>query len=272
MGMILDIIDAAFSYEREKTIFEGISFSVERGEILCILGPNGTGKSTLIKCLISVLPLQQGSIRLNGMEVKDLSRSEAAQQIAYVPQSHQIVFPFSVLDFVLMGRAPHLPLFATPGRSDRKIAWEALATVGIEHLADRAISEISGGELQLALIARALAQQPAVMVLDEPTSHLDFGNQIRVLQLIEHLSSSGLAVVMTSHFPDHCLFVRQKVAIMKDGRFIALGQSEEVLNPENLSAAYGIDVTVTYVKEAGRNACIPCAVQKKRDQPERTSL
>lgn len=255
--MILTVGDAAFSYDGTRTIFEGVSFSVGRGECLCILGPNGTGKSTLIKCLINVLPLDAGTIELNGKEITSLSRTEVAQQIAYVPQAHQIVFPFDVIDFVLMGRAPHLSFFASPGRADRKIAEEALVTVGIDHLARRPVSEISGGELQLALIARALAQQPAVMVLDEPTSHLDFGNQVRVLRLIERLAEEGIAVVMTSHFPDHSFIIPQHVAIMKDGGFIAVGPAEEVLTPGHLGTAYGIDVTITYVEEAGRMVCIP---------------
>ncbi|MBP2146426.1 iron complex transport system ATP-binding protein [Methanofollis sp. W23] len=255
--MILTVRDASFSYDGTRTIFEGVSFSVDRGECLCILGPNGTGKSTLIKCLINVLPLDVGTITLNDTEITSLSRTEVAQQIAYVPQAHQIVFPFDVIDFVLMGRAPHLSLFASPGRADQHIAEDALVTVGIDHLAHRPVSEISGGELQLALIARALAQQPAVMVLDEPTSHLDFGNQVRVLRLIERLAEEGIAVVMTSHFPDHSFIIPQNVAIMKDGGFIAVGPAKEVLTPGHLSKAYGIDVAISYVEEAGRMACIP---------------
>ncbi|TAJ43557.1 ABC transporter ATP-binding protein [Methanofollis fontis] len=262
--MILDVRDAAFSYDGTRMIFAGVSFSIGRGECLCILGPNGTGKSTLIKCLINVLPLNMGSITLGGEEIVTLPRTEVARQIAYVPQAHQIVFPFAVIDFVLMGRAPHLSLFATPGRADRQIAEEALVTVGIEHLAARPVSEISGGELQLALIARALAQQPAVMVLDEPTSHLDFGNQVRVLRLIERLADEGIAVIMTSHFPDHSFIISQNVAIMKDGGFIAVGPAEEVLTPEHLGAAYGIDVAITYVEEAGRRVCIPSIYRPPR--------
>lgn len=257
--MILTVRDAAFSYDGTHTIFEGVSFSINRGECLCILGPNGTGKSTLIKCLINVLPLGSGRIELGGEDITSLSGTGVARQIAYVPQGHQIVFPFAVIDFVLMGRAPHLPFFTTPGRKDRQIAEEALNTVGISHLVDRPISAISGGELQLALIARALTQQPAVMILDEPTSHLDFGNQVRVLRLIERLAGEGIAVIMTSHFPDHSFIIPQNVAIMKGGGFIALGPAEEVLTPGHLSETYGIDVAITYVEEAGRRVCIPSA-------------
>lgn len=262
--MILQVTDAAFSYDGRRFIFEGVSFSLEQGECLCILGPNGTGKSTLIKCLLNLLPLAQGSVRLGREEIADLSRAEIARKIAYVPQSHQIVFPFTVGELVLMGRTPHLPAFAGPGKSDSTVALEAMETVGIAHLADRPVSDISGGELQLALIARAVAQHPKVLVLDEPTSHLDFGNQIRVLQLIDRLAKGGIGVVMTSHFPDHSFVIRQTVAIMKGGNFIAVGPPEEVLTPKNLREAYGIDVAVPYVTEAGRQACVPSLTLKKK--------
>jgi iron complex transport system ATP-binding protein len=259
MGMILDVTDAAFSYDGERMIFEEISLSIGKGECLCILGPNGTGKSTLIKCLVNLMPLNQGNIRLNGADIAHLSRPEIATQIAYVPQGHQVVFPFSVEEYVLMGRSPHLSVFRSPGDDDRRIAGEALDTVGIRHLAARPVSEISGGELQLVLIARALAQQPAVMILDEPTSHLDFGNQVRVLRLIERLVDDGIAVVMSSHFPDHSFIIPQRVAIMKDRRFIAVGDADDVVTPDFLRQAYGIDVTVMHVEEVGRRICVPSA-------------
>lgn len=144
--MILEVIDAAFSYDGERRIFEDIELSIGAGECLCILGPNGTGKSTLIKCLVGLMELQSGDILLNGHDIGKLSRADIAKQIAYVPQGHQVVFPFSVLEYVLMGRSPHLSLFSSPGEEDRRIAGEALDTVGIQHLAERPVSEISGGE------------------------------------------------------------------------------------------------------------------------------
>lgn len=259
MGMILDVTNAAFTYDGGRMIFEDISFAIEKSECLCILGPNGTGKSTLIKCLVGLMPLAQGNILLNGQDIGRLSRADIAKQIAYVPQGHQVVFPFPVLEYVLMGRSPHLPLFSSPGEEDRRIAAEALDTVGITHLAHRPVSEISGGELQLVLIARALAQQPAVMILDEPTSHLDFGNQVRVLRLIERLAKDGIGVIMSSHFPDHSFIIPQRVAIMKDRRFIAVGDADDVVTPAILRQAYGIDVTVTHVEEVGRRICVPSA-------------
>ena len=257
--MILEVTDAAFSYDGERMIFEEISFAIGKGECLCILGPNGTGKSTLIKCLVNLMSLNTGRIRLNGADISGLTRPEIGTQIAYVPQGHQVVFPFSVEDYVLMGRSPHLSVFKSPGEEDRHIAAEALNTVGIRHLAARPVSEISGGELQLVLIARALAQQPSVMILDEPTSHLDFGNQVRVLRLIERLVAGGIAVVMSSHFPDHSFIIPQRVAIMKDKHFIAVGDADDVVTPAFLRQAYDIEVTVTHVEEVGRRICVPSA-------------
>ena len=262
--MILEVNNAVFSYDGERMIFEDISFAIGKNECLCILGPNGTGKSTLIKCLVGLMPLLHGSIHLNGHEIRKISRADIAKQIAYVPQGHQVVFPFPVLEYVLMGRSPHISLFSSPGEEDRRIAEEAINTVGISHLAKRPVSEISGGELQLVLIARALAQQPEVMILDEPTSHLDFGNQVRVLRLIEKLAHEGIAIIMSSHFPDHSFIIPQRVAIMKDCRFIAVGDADMVITPANLQHAYGIDVTVTHVEEVGRRICVPSACAREK--------
>ena len=261
--MILTVTDGAFSYDGERMIFENISLAIKKQECLCILGPNGTGKSTLIKCLVGLMPLHTGNILLNGRDIGALTRADIAKQIAYVPQGHQVVFPFPVQEYVLMGRSPHLSVFSSPGEEDRRIAQEAIDTVGIGHLAHRPVSEISGGELQLVLIARALAQQPAVMILDEPTSHLDFGNQVRVLRLIEKLAADGIGVIMSSHFPDHSFIIPQRVAIMKDQRFIAVGDADEVVTPAFLQQAYGIDVTVTHVEEVGRRICVPSATAAK---------
>lgn len=261
--MILEVTDAAFSYDGERMIFENISLTLKKQECLCILGPNGTGKSTLIKCLVGLMELQNGTILLNGNKIEELTKADIAKQIAYVPQGHQVVFPFTVQEYVLMGRSPHISVFSSPGEEDHRIAQEALNTVGITHLAKRPVSEISGGELQLVLIARALAQQPAVMILDEPTSHLDFGNQVRVLRLIERLAAGGIAVIMSSHFPDHSFIIPQQVAIMKDRRFIAVGDADAVVTAAILRQAYDIDVTVTHVEEVGRRICVPSACRRE---------
>lgn len=255
--MILEVNRAGFAYPGRQHVFSDISFSLAGREVLCILGPNGIGKSTLIRCLANLYLLCSGSIRLFGKEMAGLPQVEIAKKIGYVPQAHEIVFPFTVRDFILMGRAPHLTAFSSPGKEDCEIATEKMRLVGIEKIAGKPVNEISGGEYQLAMIARALTQEPAVLLLDEPTSHLDFGNQIRVLEIIDRLADRGLSVVMSSHFPDHAFLASNSVAIMKNGTFMAYGIAEEVVTEENLKQTYGVDVSIAYNHHVARHICVP---------------
>jgi iron complex transport system ATP-binding protein len=260
MSKILEINNAEFSYNGKEKIFEGINLSIENKDVLCILGPNGTGKSTLIKCINGLLKLNSGNIFLNNKDIYSMDNVDLAKIIGYIPQSHSSTFAFSVFDVVLMGRAPHLSLTSSPGEKDFKIADKALESLNISHLKDKTYTEISGGEMQLVLLARVLAQQPQVLLLDEPTSHLDFGNQIRTLEVINRLSESGLSVIMTSHYPDHAFLSSNKVAIMNKGSIMAMGSPEDVITEENMRDAYGIDVKVMDVDET-RKACIPMQIK-----------
>jgi iron complex transport system ATP-binding protein len=265
---MLEVENLSFSYESEKVVFSDISFRLHPGNIFTILGPNGTGKSTLIKCLVGILPPDAGTMRLSGDMITDVSPIDQAKMMAYVPQTHHIIFPFSVLDYVLMGRSPHLTVFGQPGSSDYILAMKALRQVGMVHLIDRCISEISGGELQLVSIARALAQTPSVLILDEPTSHLDFGNQFRILSIIEQLAKDGLSVIMSSHFPDHAFLISHTVAVMQGGRFIGIGSSDEVITRDLMYQAYGVEVAICDVSECGRTVCLPVKnFHQKQDIP-----
>lgn len=255
--MILKVSDAGFAYPGGARIFSDISFSLADREVLCILGPNGIGKSTLIRCLANLYGLCSGSIRLFGKEMSGLQRVEIAKRIGYVPQAHEIVFPFTVRDFVLMGRAPHLAAFSSPGSDDHRLADEKIDLVGISQIADKTVNEISGGEFQLAMIARALTQEPAILLLDEPTSHLDFGNQIKILEIIGQLADSGISVIMSSHFPDHAFLTSNRVAIMQYGSFMAYGAAEDVVTEENLKRTYGVDVSINYSHDVARHVCVP---------------
>jgi len=256
---VLKVEGAEFYYDKShKSGFRDVSFSLNPGEVLCILGPNACGKTTLLKCLLGLLKLDKGSVWLDGKDIGHMERREIAKAVGYVPQLHQPAFPFSVLDAVLVGRAPHLNFLESPGKEDEEIAEMAINAMGIAELKSRPYTQLSGGEIQLVIFARVLAQQPALLLLDEPTSHLDFGNQIRVLQLVEELASAGLPIIMTSHFPDHAFLASSKVAIMKNNEFIAIGSPEQVITEDNMEKIYGIRVSIVDVGgPVGRKICVP---------------
>jgi iron complex transport system ATP-binding protein len=258
MAMTLDIRDAVCGYG-DRDVISGISFSVTQGEILCLLGPNGVGKTTLFKTLLGFLRLRGGSIRIDGVDVSLLDRRAFARLVAYVPQSHVPPFPFTVRDVVVMGRTAHLGAFASPSAEDRNIADEAMESLGISFLRDRVYTEISGGERQMALIARAIAQRPAFLVMDEPTSNLDFGNQMRVLREIRALAGRDLGVVMTSHVPNHAFLCSTRVVLMGT-RGVTSGVPEAVITEASMRDVYDVDVrmTETSLSNGSRlKACVP---------------
>lgn len=248
--------DLAFGYGT-RVVGSGVSFALEPGEVLCLLGPNGGGKTTLFKTLLGLLPAKAGRVVYDGEDVARWSRARLARTIAYVPQAHAAFFPFTVREVVLMGRASRLKAFASPGRADRAVADAALATLGIAHLAERIYTEISGGERQLALIARALAGEPRLLVMDEPTASLDFGNQARVLERVRRLSETGISVVLSTHDPDHAFLCADRVALLHGGRLVALGAPEATITRENLRLLYGVEVAVVPLPEHGRSVCTP---------------
>jgi iron complex transport system ATP-binding protein len=252
--------DLAFSYSHDLTsaVFRDVSFSIQSGNIFCLLGPNGTGKSTLLKCLAGILRAQQGRVLFGDKDLLSFKLQEIAQTIGYVPQGLTSAFPFRIKDIVVMGRAPHLSILASPSSNDMELAFEAMKAVGILHLADRGCNSVSGGEWQLALIARALVQEPRIMILDEPTSHLDMGNQMKILQTVKQLAAEGMTVIMASHFPDHAFLVANLVAILNNGRICQIGKPDDVITEENLKAAYGTDVRVVREgKVVERKVCFP---------------
>ena len=260
---LFEVKNISFEYEMEEIISD-ISFSIDKGDVLCILGPNGTGKTTLIKCLNGLHDIKSGEILINGKNMNKLSFKQISKHIGYIPQSHIPSFPFKVFDVVLMGRAPYLNLTDSPSNEDEKIAIECLETLGISYLKDKEYTNLSGGERQLVFLARVLCQKPDILILDEPTSHLDFGNQIKFLEIIENLAKKGLAVIMSSHFPDHAFLSSNKVAILKDKNFIDFGNPEMVITEENLKEAYSIDVKIIELDDE-RKICIPSRTNLKLD-------
>ncbi len=239
-----------------KRVGRDVDLAVRAGEVLCLLGPNGSGKTTLFKTMLGLLAPQAGEVRLDGAAMGELSRAQIARRVAYVPQAHAAHFPFRVLDMVVMGRTAHLGLFAAPTREDRGRALDALAALGIAELAEAEYTRISGGQRQLALIARALAQDAPAIVMDEPTASLDFGNQVVVLSEVKRLAEQGLAVLLSTHDPDHAFSVGHRVALLDGGRLIAQGVPAEVLTPERLRAVYGVSVVVERLSQ-GQTVCAP---------------
>ncbi|MDR2829670.1 MAG: ABC transporter ATP-binding protein [Methanobrevibacter sp.] len=249
-----EMINGKGSYSK-KIIFENISFKIEKGDIFTVLGPNGIGKTTLLKSILGIKSLDKGEILINGENLTNLSYKDISKVMAYVPQVHSYTFPFKVIDVVLMGRSPHINMIDTPEENDVKIAERSLKQMGIHHLKDKEYSYLSGGEIQLVFLARALTQEANILVLDEPTSHLDFGNQIRFLKTIDKLSKDNLAIIMTSHYPDHCFISSDKVAIMQNKKFIDIGTPDDVVIPENLKLAYDLDINVIKL-DNGRKICV----------------
>ncbi len=249
----------AFGYPG-RTVGREASFSLTAGEVLCVLGPNGGGKTTLVRTLLGLLRPHGGRVTIDGNDLRDLSRRNVARRIGYVPQAHSGYFPFTVADVVLMGRTAHIGVFAVPSQEDRRIAGETLATLGIAHLRESIYTQISGGERQLVLIARALAQQAPLMIMDEPTASLDFGNQVRVLDGIRRLAASGIGILFSTHDPDHAFLCADRVAILHDGCIAAFGTPAETVTPANLRAAYGVQVSIHELTVASgglRQVCVP---------------
>ncbi len=257
--MKLCVSHAEYHYDSEKAHgFKDINFTLENAGIMTILGPNACGKTTLLKCIDGLLKLDQGSILINDKDMCLLSRVEIAKAIGFVPQFHEASFAFSVLDAVLVGRSPHIGLLDSPKKEDILIARQAIETLGISYLINTPYTQISGGEKQLVLLARILAQKPSLLLLDEPTSHLDFGNQIRLLTTMQKLAAGGMPIIMTSHFPDHAFLVSHKVALMKSGELIAVGTPEEIITEQNLEEVYKIRVKVMNVNVGvNRTICVP---------------
>lgn len=252
---MLQVDKLAFGFPG-RTIGRDVSFSLADGEVLCVLGPNGGGKTTLFRTLLGLLEKHSGSIAFQGSSLENLTRREIARRVGYVPQGHAAYFAFTVREFVLMGRTAHLGTFASPAGKDFAVADRALESLGIAHLAERPVTEISGGERQLALVARALAQEPRLLVLDEPTASLDFGNQIRVLERLAALAAAGIAILFSSHDPDHAFLCATRALLLAEGRVLEIGRPRDVIRPDTLERMYRVSVQVL-ATEGGMHTCLP---------------
>lgn len=255
MMALIDMQQLSFSYRRRE-VLAGIDFSVSEGSVLALLGPNGSGKTTLLKLMIGLLKPARGKVQLNGRDIHAIPPRELARQVAYVPQVHKEAFAYLVFDVVLMGRMPHKSFFSRYGKADHKITVEALEKLGIEHLADRPYTEISGGERQLTLIARAMAQGARFFVMDEPTNGLDYGNQLRLLERLKALSADGYTFVFSTHHPDHAMAVADRVVMIRKGVIVHDGVVQETVNQASLMDLYNVDVRM-FTLEEGVCVCVP---------------
>ena len=258
--MELSVNNLHFSYATsQRTVLDGVSFTASSGDLIALVGPNGVGKSTLFRCILGFIKGYSGSIQIDGVETKSMTRKELARCVAYIPQSSSQVFDYSVIELVLMGMATRLGMLQTPGKEEEAEALDVLEQIGIGHLAYRGCGQISGGEYQLVLLARALVQQAKILIMDEPTANLDYGNQFRVMERIAGLTDRDFVVMTSAHDPNQVLLHATRALVLEAGHISADGTPREVLTDETLSRLYGINVHRKEVEDEGRKVlvCVP---------------
>ena len=259
--MPIEVKNLSFSYADRQVLYD-ISFSVGKGEFLSILGPNGVGKSTLFRCTLGLLSNYTGQVLVDGKDARTFTVREAARHIAYIPQSSHPAFNYSVFDIVLMGTTSALSPFRTPSREDRDRCVHALEKVGIPHLAQRCFHRLSGGEQQLVMIARALVQNAPILMLDEPTANLDFGNQLLVLEQVRNLAKEGYTVIQTTHHPEQSYMFSDRILAIQNGRVLIEGTPAEVLTKQTMQLLYGVEVDVLSLYQDRARICIPSHITK----------
>lgn len=243
--MILEIQNGCFGYQEQNILLKNINFSLKEGRVLAVLGPNGIGKTTLLKCMIGLLPWSEGTTLLKGQDIRKMKPKELWSTISYIPQSHGFAFPFTGLEMVMMGRSAHLKTFEQPGQKEMKLAESIMEKTGILPLAEKDCNRMSGGELQMVLIARALVNEPRLIILDEPETGLDFHNQILVLDMIEKLShEDGISAIMNTHYPTNAMSVADEAFMMNRKGDFFYGKTEDVLTEENISQSFDVNVVV----------------------------
>lgn len=240
-----------------NAVVSDVNLTVRSGDFLCLLGPNGAGKTTLFRSILGLQPIIRGSVLIDGEATRNWSRRRLARAVGYVAQAHTPPFSFKVIDVVAMGRAAHIGAFGTPSRRDMAIAEEVLLAIGLGHLRHAVYTRISGGERQLVLIARALAQQPGFLFMDEPTSNLDYGNQVRLLtHILKLIREQGLGVVMTTHNPNDALLYATAAAVVgPEGRFMT-GRPRDIITKDLLNELYRVSVQMVPVGDHG-SICVP---------------
>lgn len=257
--MLLQLNNVSGGYH-QSDIVKGISFGLEKGDILCVAGPNGCGKTTLFRLILGSLSLSSGSIRINGEETVSFSPNELAQKIAYIPQQHTPIFSYTALDIVLMGRTSYLSTFEAPSETDYRLAFSALEKLKIEYLANQSYDALSGGQRQMVIIARAICQSASILVMDEPSANLDYANQQALLDILKDLSKEGYGIILSTHSPEHPLSFGNKVLLMKDGKASVFGNPQDCITEELLQEVYDIEMEIHhFVDKYGKQhrICFP---------------
>ena len=267
--MNLTVQNGSFGYQKDTPVFQDVNFSVDSGEILAILGPNGAGKTTMLRCITGMLKWRTGQSLLDGEPIHTMSAGRLWRKMAYVPQAKAATSAYTAFETVLLGRSSHLNVFFAPGKKDLQKAAEAMELLGITNLMDQKCSAISGGELQMVLIARALAAEPQVLILDEPESNLDFKNQLVVLDAVTKLALGGMTCIFNTHYPAHALQRAGKSLILSRGGAYVFGSTASVVTEENIRKAFGVEAVIGQIETPGNvlQNVIPLQIAREDIRP-----
>jgi iron complex transport system ATP-binding protein len=267
---MINIESGSFCYDPKKVLFKDLSLKLERNRTLAILGPNGVGKTSLLRCLMRFLRLKTGSIYINGVDNRNIADSLFWRTVSYVPQAKNMVFGYSVLNMIMMGRCPYIGMGRLPKKEDIAAAEEAMARLGLEHLADRSCNSLSGGELQMTLIARALVKNPALLIMDEPESNLDMKNQLKILDIIQSLKcEQDLTIILNTHFPTHAMRVADKVLLLGNDRYL-YGDTRAAITEKNIMEYFGVCSEIVEMESAVRtiHAVVPTEIAVSKDSTQ----
>lgn len=260
--MNFEVQNASFQYKKNHPLLNHINFSIGQSEIMSILGANGVGKTTLLRCMLGMLHWTEGASFLDGIELSKLKSKEIWQKIGYVPQGKLSAFAYSVEEMVLLGRNPYIGTFRQPAKRDYEIVEECLELIGITHLKGKLCNQISGGELQMVLIARALAAKPSLLILDEPESGLDFKNQMIVLETIEKLcSGNSISAIINTHYPEHAISISDKTLLLLQDGTNLFGDTKEIVQETHMRSAFGVDVFMKEIEIPGKTYTCVVPVQ-----------
>ena len=232
-----------------KQVLNDFSFEVEKGDVVAILGPNGSGKTTMLNLALGLYQPSSGEIKLNQKTLSLLHRKNVGEEIALVPQTENVNFEYTVREYLLIGRTPYLNFLDAPKKEDYDCVEKAIKKIGIQYLADKFVTNLSGGEFQLVLVARAITQQPSIMLLDEPTSHLDLANKAQLVRIVRSLQKEGITALLTTHDPQMAYRLATKVILMKNGQVYKIGAPKDVLTTQDLSETYDVPVEVKRIED-----------------------